>query len=188
MVAGLRRLLARCGESQSELQRRHPALKQRQVSKILRGQAEPGFDYARKVAGALGQAVEALLAGREQGETVERPDRYPNRARAIVAARALGYSEGAVAAVAGIALKSAVDPEPEEWLEMIRSEARRIRLGLSSGTPLVAPDVVPRGDEAERIREEGRRELAAEAEERPRRVMQASSEPEATGPAKKPRR
>lgn len=112
---------------------------QQHVSRIIaQGSIEPiGWRIARSVARiakrservteSMKQALDRVVGGLPEEEQVVRDDRYPNRARAIAAARSLGIDESAIAQVASVVLKSAVDPSPDDWFEMIRADARRLR-------------------------------------------------------------
>lgn len=72
-------------------------------------------------------------------------ERYPNRARAIVAARALGRSPSAIAAVASQKLKSDVDLSPDQWLKRIdatEDDEKHPSLTAPSGRRLTDDDDV----------------------------------------------
>jgi transcriptional regulator with XRE-family HTH domain len=108
--------------------------------------------------------VEDAARRQARGETptdsrVERDERYPNRAKALAAARALGLSEEAIAEVASMDLKSDVDPEPLDWLEDIKSADRRAKYAAK-----VAID--PKAQEREaaaKVAEQARLDELAEA-------------------------
>lgn len=121
------------------------------------GQILGGFqsaDIDRRTAIAIARAanvrLEWLLTGsgpREpfdasDGRTlVEYDDQYPNRARAVVAARALGYTEEAIAQVQGQHFAGQPDMEPEEWLDEIKTADRRLRRGVAPMGTVVASDL-----------------------------------------------
>jgi transcriptional regulator with XRE-family HTH domain len=147
----IRRLVSSAGTQTAAA--KQLSVTQQTISDVLKGKA-PGVALARRVAEALGVPLDALLAGTAQTERVVRDERYPNRTRAIRAARELGLSEDAIETVATMALKSAVDPAPEEWLDMIRDEARRLRFAI----------VAPRQTEAEAARSKAEIDALAEAE------------------------
>lgn len=122
----VRRLLETHGGNQSRLA---PLLgiKQGTLSAFLREKHGAGYGLARRVAKLLETDVQVLL-GHEpeaEGSHVEYDERYPNRAKAAAAARALGYSDEAIEVVQSMSLKSDEDLEPEDWLDMMRSEHRR---------------------------------------------------------------
>ena len=58
-------------------------------------------------------------------------DRYESRPRAAEAARLLGYEEEAIDRVLGMRLDADDDPGSEFWLDMIRTEDRRIKKGVT---------------------------------------------------------
>ncbi len=112
----------------------------------------------RRFASAMGTSVEDVLghAGVTSvslpSRTLEYDDQYPNRARAVVAARALGYSEEAIVQVQTQHFAGQPDMEPEEWLEEIRSSDRRLRRGAKPPGRTAASDldVEPPGFEEEK--------------------------------------
>ena len=53
-------------------------------------------------------------------------ERYPNRARAIQAARGLGYSSAAIEIVQSMQLHRATDPSTPEWMEALTAEEQRL--------------------------------------------------------------
>lgn len=57
--------------------------------------------------------------------TIDPDDRYPNRARAIAAARNLGKSETAISDVLEMSLKANEDPPADWWFEKIAEADRR---------------------------------------------------------------
>lgn len=85
---------------------------------VLRGQQDPG----RQGRGRKGGDVVELFADHDE--------RYPNRIRALRAARELGYDPKAIEYVRSIALDADEDPEPEWWLEQMRAADRKLKKGL----------------------------------------------------------
>lgn len=129
-----------------------------------------GISMDELVARAAAHAQEHPLPPVAQTQVV-RDDRYPNRAKALQAAELLGYSAEARAVVAGMALRSSVDPSPDEWLDEVRREDRRLRLGIGQPAaptaeeqaeaeartkpPGAAAVLARRKAEAEKLRAEG---------------------------------
>jgi phage repressor protein C with HTH and peptisase S24 domain len=87
----------------------------------------------KKIAAAARVRPEWLLTGEEpMRPDKEQQDQYPNRARAVAAARALGtVSEEAIATVRSTRLKSATaDLTPNQWLDKILTAERDEQLGI----------------------------------------------------------
>lgn len=112
-------------------------------------------------------------------------ERYPNRTRAIIAARALGRSELAIASVANMSFKDANDPSPDDWLKDIDAEERRLSREHRDprGTSKAAAETKSRNEaEIERLKKQAslvERAAAAKA----RRVVEPPAEepPRKTG-------
>lgn len=71
----------------------------------------------------------------QAGARIEYEDRYPQLAKAVRAAREIDIPEEAIRAVEETALKGP-DATAWDWLEDMRSEARRIFRGAPRGTPV----------------------------------------------------
>lgn len=104
------------------------------VGKIVGGSGGPSTLTVERIAAMTGVTVDELLgrppasARAPGGERVVVPvDRYPNRVRAITAARALGYSDEAIERVQSLALSRDDDPSPREWLRRIEVEEDDVR-------------------------------------------------------------
>lgn len=72
--------------------------------------------------------LESESAAWDSGETVIRPERYPNREIAAKFAQANNVPEEAIEIVLGYSLKSFDDPTPEEWFEMMKAEKNRAKM------------------------------------------------------------
>ncbi len=107
---------------------------------------KPSFQTAERAADLLGLPVMELLG--KAGRSVEPLDPYPNRARAIQAAKLLGFDEADIARVQGHpGFKAEDDPPPLLWFKRIE-RARDERLDpladrLRGGSPL-KPEALPR--------------------------------------------
>lgn len=109
---------------------------------IQRLEEDPEYEKGIKVGTleALARAAQVsvpwFVLGRgdpeEQSPLVD--ERYSNLARAAEAARALGtISESAIENVWERRLQAGSDPSPDEWLEDIRAENRRLRRAEQAG-------------------------------------------------------
>lgn len=118
----------------------------------------PSFATTDAVARLLGVSVHELLSGPAEAVVVE-PDVYPNRARAVAAARLLGKDERAIERVRQIpGSKSDEDRPVGKWFERIEAEETMLeepgrlpagaRVLNPAGGPLPAPP--PRGRRARR--------------------------------------
>lgn len=105
------------------------------IQQILSGYQTPNIaaKTANGLAAAAGVSPDWILNGvGSPGEEMVRPvveldEQYPNRARAVAAARALGsVPEEAIEQVLSVQWKGA-DMTPDEWLDELRSAARRLR-------------------------------------------------------------
>ncbi len=124
-----------------------------EVSKVESGRNQARADRVRRgLATAFGitrDRLAAYLDGDIDEDEAVRPvlltvatdpsDVYPNRARAIAAARLLRFDERDIALVAAIpGFKSDVDPEPAWWhARIVRARDERLddeRLGMPTGT------------------------------------------------------
>ena len=70
---------------------------------------------------------------------IVKDERYPNRGKAITAARALGLDEPAIEHVSGYALESHRDPEPLWWLDQIRAKQGELRFSARGPTKPLVP-------------------------------------------------
>jgi transcriptional regulator with XRE-family HTH domain len=128
------------------------------ISDFLNAKGGASIETVRRFASAMGTSVEDVLghAGVTSvslpSRALEYDDQYPNRARAVVAARALGYTEEAIAQVQGQHFAGQPDMEPEEWLDEIKTADRRLRRGVAPVGTVVASDldVEPPGFEEEK--------------------------------------
>lgn len=84
-------------------------------------------------------------AGPGPGPRIEYDERYPNRVKAAMAARALGVSEAAIKAVESMSLKAATDPDPRTWLNWM--EGRDRELEYAEKGPIKPPVLVLGPDE-----------------------------------------
>lgn len=92
------------------------------VSQIINGKNTPSFETAKELAKAIGVDVWALL-GREEEIIVLDKDIYPNRARAIAAAKLLHMSENSIARVRDRpGAKSDEDRPARSWFRLIQAE------------------------------------------------------------------
>ena len=82
-----------------------------------------GIDSVRKMATKLGRAIVGIQPERDVDVTpspiMEPEDRYPSRPAALSAARSMGKSEHAIAAVAALRAKGDVDPGIAAWLDQV---------------------------------------------------------------------
>ncbi len=72
--------------------------------------------------------------------TVEYPERYPNRARAIALLVEAGEDEEECRSAAPVALDSDEDPDPLWWVDQIRAECARQRRGIRLGQNVVSKE------------------------------------------------
>jgi hypothetical protein len=129
---------------------RRLGLKQQVLAKAFRDGAF-GIGVVRSMATALGRAIAGIQPDSpdEGAASVEPDERYPSRPSAIAAARVLGKSEAALAAVEAMKLKSDDDPGLEVWLDKIdeveRILAKRTKTTTVDDSDLMAqPDPPPR--------------------------------------------
>lgn len=91
-----------------------------------------GLSTLQKLATALGVRLAWLAIGEEpmrehsDGAVIELDERYPNRARAVAAARRDGYSEAAIAEVM-VPLKNSNDLPQTEWAVEIHAAEQRLK-------------------------------------------------------------
>ena len=117
------------------------------VSEVLKDGRGAGTSLLVGMRDYLGVTLDDVLHGRRSStaappsRTLEYDDQYPNRARAVVAARALGYTEEAIAQVQGQHFAGQPDMEPEEWLDEIKTADRRLRRGVAPVGTVVASDL-----------------------------------------------
>ncbi len=113
------------------------------ISTVRSGKRGVGRQALIRFAKAFGTSTDGLIAGAESFATLgvfaapeaptrpdsvvvrDESDRYPERSKAIVAARALGLSEEAIADVSTWDLRDGAAMSGEDWLDQIRAEARR---------------------------------------------------------------
>jgi transcriptional regulator with XRE-family HTH domain len=124
------------------------------ISDTVSGNRGAGNRLLIAMAKHLGVTIDDVLAGREARPerpsltTVDYGDQFPNRARAMRAARELGtYSEESLAEVRSLRFADGQDMSPDEWLEEIKSAERRLKRGAQRGTPAGDLDVEPPGFE-----------------------------------------
>ena len=98
------------------------------------------------LAQAAGVSFEWLALG--VGQPYEEPPRpgkdprYPSRTGALIAARALGYADDAIATVASIA-DLPTDPGADHWLAELRAANNRVRLAQAPSGDDAAPQTKP---------------------------------------------
>lgn len=112
------------------------------------GYGDVSAHWLSALAKELGVSLDWLASGEEHtGATVvEYDERYPNRAQAVAAARALGFSSEAIARVQTVVLSRTDDPSPREWLRKIEAIEDDVR-SEQAAPPLPDPAVQ---DELER--------------------------------------
>lgn len=148
----VRALLAGHDNNQSELARRL-GVKQGQVSEFLSGRKGAGLSllgaiskytghsYDKLVSGDLDNVLVAGVATREESEWHRDDERYPNRAKAIVAWRALGRDEAVVEQIRQLQMQRAADATAEDWFADMEREERAMRRGAKAGPPVSENDV-----------------------------------------------
>lgn len=144
--------LAAKDRSAAELAREIGILPQT-LSQLTLGQRGVGMETLDKIATHYGVSHDELVRDAAKWSkanpdkvpaattTVDRRDRYANRAVAVEFARRSGVDPKAIEIVQSVSLKAATDPSPREWLAFMESEAMRLKGGLPPGVPLSAEQV-----------------------------------------------
>ena len=145
----VRAMLAGCDDNQSELARRL-GVKQGQISEFLSGRKGAGLSLLGAISKYSGYSYDQLVSGDLDNIAVHMVtkvdmsgfvDRYPGRAAAVVAWRALGRDEEVIEHAMSLQMQGGESATAEDWFADMERAERQMRRGMKPGPSVTEADV-----------------------------------------------